>query len=197
MFKTLEDKLKAQMSEENLSKDLQNAIGYPVTVTMSLQPINLRATEQGADSIPQSHPAECSHSWKNQRAPIHRGNIHIASSADGQMKHHSACQVSSPQRERSSVISISAQKMLSFSEFLSQENQLGTPAYRGKNGLSAAARARSLRVDYPKHRWLSLSSIPQSDALASKLTAKIYYLSLHTGIGRASKKKLETPGKLP
>ncbi|XP_031406281.1 protein STICHEL-like 2 isoform X2 [Punica granatum] len=185
MFRTPEDKMKAQLSEESISRALQSAIGCPVTVNMSIQPIDLTLIEQDADSIPKRHPAECSHSRK-QRAPVHQNNIHSTTSGVGRMTHLKGCQVPSPQSGPTELAGynslrgerkpfVSAQEKLSISELASSEKQVDISAYQETNGLPPSARTHALRIKNPKHRWLSLSSIPQSDASVEAYSQDILF----------------------
>lgn len=148
IFKSSEDNLAAQMSEESISKALKDAMGYPVMVNMSLEPADLGIIEEGMDSTNNSKQLDCSSSRQQQKMPL------LPKSSS-----YGNCSTSRKPSPLSKDSSINTE-----SQDLAQ--QVGM--------------ADIMRTTKPKHRWVSLSSIPQSDVCVEPYSQDILFENANT-----------------
>ncbi|KAF5956144.1 hypothetical protein HYC85_009000 [Camellia sinensis] len=215
MFKRHEDKMAAQMSEESISKALKNAIGCPVTVNMSLEPVDLEIIKANTISISSSQLVNPSNSKQQQRIPFLGEFFHNMNFEAAATRHTSTTTLElsppSEQHSRSRTMKFInctmnqrqhreegegeeeeeegegeanttwPQNISPFLGLVTQKNQFDTSAdperdvvlKRGQNSIDTAPHI--MKANKPKHRWLSLSSIPQSDASVEPYSQDILF----------------------
>ncbi|CAL5383247.1 unnamed protein product [Camellia sinensis] len=216
MFKRHEDKMAAQMSEESISKALKNAIGCPVTVNMSLEPVDLEIIKANTISISSSQLVNPSNSKQQQRIPFLGEFFHNMNFEAAATRHTSTTTLElsppSEQHSRSRTMKFInctmnqrqhreegegeeeeeeeeegeanttwPQNISPFLGLVTQKNQFDTSAdperdvvlKRGQNSIDTAPHI--MKANKLKHRWLSLSSIPQSDASVEPYSQDILF----------------------
>ncbi|PSR99472.1 Protein STICHEL-like [Actinidia chinensis var. chinensis] len=198
LFKRQEDKMAAHMSEGSISRALQNSIGCPVTINMSLEPVDLGIIKGDTIST-DSQLVNSIHSKQQQRIPslsefCQSRNFEAA-------MHHSTAPELYPLSENSRTTTVKdcitnqrqpkfpseekeadtswPQKVSPFVGLLPQKNQLDTSPNLTREGLTIGQTsmdtAHIMRPNKAKHRWLSLSSIPQSDASVEPYSQDILF----------------------
>lgn len=213
MFKRPEDKHFAQMSEEHISETLENAIGCPIILNMSLEPVDVKISEENSASTYQRQLVE-SHHFKHGTTflpePVYEEDL-------GAAKHHSA-QIKTISSNREQVKANKAdgrklisnrqdkyrtsikeatitqpQEILPFNDLLRQENQLDTSADSVTDSLSSLMdTTHIMRTQRPKKKWLSVSSAQQSDVSIEPYSQDILFENAKTKQKRSAK-----PQKLP
>ncbi|KAK9270939.1 hypothetical protein L1049_026527 [Liquidambar formosana] len=205
MFKRPEDKLAAQMSEESITRSLENAIGCPVTVNMSIEPADLEINPENAVPTTINQPLECSHSRQQPQTAflpesiysahteaVTRFNTHWRSAPPSKNLRPTKlkdCTLVSQGRDRcptgeKEATTAQPQQILPSPQLLKQENQLDASEDPKPNFLTREwvpiNTAHFMSTNRPKHRWLSLSSIQQSDASVEPYSRDILYESAQT-----------------
>ncbi|XP_056177195.1 protein STICHEL-like 2 isoform X2 [Syzygium oleosum] len=190
IFKKPEDKTTAEMGEESISKALQNALGCPVIVNMSLEPLDLRMIKYDEVRTMKIQAGECSHFRKQQRTisppeTNYRTSSDYAKNQDtGKVlppgppepeKQLEDSNNNAPEGEEKATTHAS-QHNLSIQRLSSQENNSDTfPDVEANYTLSPAYAARLTRRKTIKHRWLSVSSIQHSDATVEPYSQDILF----------------------
>ncbi|KAA8528828.1 hypothetical protein F0562_036183 [Nyssa sinensis] len=198
MFKSPEDKMAALICEESISMALKKAIGCPVTVNMSLEPAGLGIIEENTYYI-KSQLVDRSHSkqWqrtsflpefihsKNSEAETHCGiaqesippseNLRPMKLKDSRP---SGENVGSPSEQKEATIA-RPQQIAPLLGLLTQKNQFDMSVNPERDiftrGQTSIGTADMVTANNPKHRWLSLSSIPQSDASVEPYSQDILF----------------------
>ncbi|KAK1555423.1 hypothetical protein Q3G72_026155 [Acer saccharum] len=197
MFKRSEDKLAAQMSEESISRALTDAIGCPVTINMSIEPVDLETIQ---DTISTSKNLITGHGHsgqqermlfppefvynRNSEAPMHHTHQNPSSPSDNNLrqiklkdrKPTSQEQETCPTEELEAATTWPHQ-MLTFSGVLLEDKQLGATSDPKMNPLARFHIDKDciIKPEKAKHRWLSLSSIQQSDASVEPYSQDILF----------------------
>ncbi|KAK3169165.1 hypothetical protein Dsin_000069 [Dipteronia sinensis] len=131
MFKRPEDKLAAQMSEESISRALTDAIGCPVTINMSIEPVDLETIQ---DTVSTSKNLIAGHGHSGQQ-----------------------------------------ERTLFPPEFVYNRNSEAPMHHTHQNPSSPSDKDCIIKPEKAKHRWLSLSSIQQSDASVEPYSQDILF----------------------
>ncbi|KAF9600752.1 hypothetical protein IFM89_012196 [Coptis chinensis] len=215
MFKRPEDKLAAQMSEESIANALKEALGCPVTVNMSLEPLGIETDESTSVSNPKRKEKECGYcgqhheesalffpaaeSQCNQNAEVmmHRSGSRKSSAASESLRplrlqgdtHISQDKRPSHKKEASTT---RLQQILPFSGHLTQGNRIASADSKNEP-TPARERNPSTITDTtkdtnPKHRWLSLSSIQQGDASVERYSQDLLFENENNERERAKKR---------
>lgn len=186
IFKKPEDKTTAEMGEESISKALQNALGCPVIVNMSLEPLDLRMIEYDEVRTMKIQAGECSHFRKQQRT-ISPPETNYHTSSDYAKNQDNAPGPQEPEKQledsnnnapegEEKATTHASQHNLSIQRLSSQENNADTfPDVEANYTLSPAYAARLTRRKTIKHRWLSVSSIQHSDATVEPYSQDILF----------------------
>ncbi|CAK7345929.1 unnamed protein product [Dovyalis caffra] len=201
VFKTPEDKLAAQISEESISEALKSSIGCPVIINMSLEPLDMGFVQECNASNNKSKLEESNYSMQmqqklflpelvdvtNPRVRMHQ-NKHVkpASPSDNKPRPTelkdsmsiSQEEDGSPTREAKLTRCLRGQ-MSPFFGLIMQDNQLEASTSAATNSLirdqGKANTSHVMITERPKHRWLSLSSIQQSDASVQPYSQDILF----------------------
>ncbi|OVA09308.1 DNA polymerase III [Macleaya cordata] len=202
IFERPEDKLAAQMSEETISEALGNAFGRPVTVNMSLEPMQMKIIKGTGISTTKSQ-FDCGHSRQQQGSSFlpasespsspNAGGVVMSRSKSQkssyvsennfrpmklqQITEMSKSQENSPPRGQESRIA-RPQQILPFSGFLSQ----GDGDASAEPGIDRSIRDQSPRgatnitkATKAKHKWMSLSTIQHGDASVEQYSQDLLF----------------------
>ncbi|XAR64315.1 DNA-directed DNA polymerase [Bertholletia excelsa] len=181
MFKRQADKMAAQISEESISRALESAMGCPVTVNMSVEPVGLGIVEGNAFNRSQS-----SHGFERQlRIPLIADIFHNTDSEAA--ANHSIQEEPSRLSETSRPVNLNyCTPSQGKSKYPLEEDEACTawpqkilPLRDGTKEQSQVDRGQSGTAKRPKQRWLSLSSIPMSDASVERYSQDILYEKAH------------------
>ncbi|KAJ9541963.1 hypothetical protein OSB04_028469 [Centaurea solstitialis] len=171
-FQRPEDKLAAEISEESLTKALEVAIGCPVTVRMSLEPLTLG--QDGRSRILSGRHSQQQNATTESSG--FNGIIGQPSAESSRLRKSKSCSTSQrPHRYSSKGRDLNTAQL----QNLSPESHL-TNQRRDLDLIQAAAgdsknAKQIMRANRPRHRWLSLSSIPQSDASVECYSQDVKY----------------------
>ncbi|KAF8406786.1 hypothetical protein HHK36_008878 [Tetracentron sinense] len=215
MFKRPEDKLAAQMSEKGISQALKIAIGCPVTVNMSLEPVLLGIIESNSISAAKSQIADCGSYTQtpflseselsfNQNAGVimHSSTSKKFSLSENNlksMKLQESIQITQGREDCPSggqEASITRpQQTHPFYGLLTQESRLDA-SVDPKTDLSTRDQAPTDTTNIrtatmPKHRWPSLSSIQQGDASVEPYSQDLLFEKANTGRAKGVRRKLQ------
>ncbi|XP_030515846.2 protein STICHEL-like 4 [Rhodamnia argentea] len=190
IFKKPEDKTTAEMWEESISEALQNALGCPVTVNMSLEPLDLRMAEYDGIGTMKIQAGESSHFRKQWRtiSPLET-NYHTSSNYGENQDTGKVLPTGPPEPEKQleesntnapegeeKATTHASQNNLSIQRLSLQENKVKTfPDVEANYKLSPADAAPLTRRKTIKHRWLSVSSIQHSDATVEPYSQDILF----------------------
>ncbi|KAL5778478.1 hypothetical protein ACOSP7_011404 [Xanthoceras sorbifolium] len=181
MFKRPEDKLAAQMSEEGISRALTDAVGCPVTINMSIEPVDLETIQDTGRTL---FPPEFVYN-RNSEAPTH----HIAhkkssSPSDNNLRHIKLKDRTPPSQEQETCPTEELEaattwphQSSTFSGILLEDKQSGATLDPKTNPLARFQIDKDciLKTAKAKHRWLSLSAIQQSDASVEPYSQDILF----------------------
>lgn len=146
----------AEISQESLAKALEVAIGCPVTLHMSLQPLTLNG--------------------KFQQQNTDRNGIE--SSEKFRLTKSKSCSTSQrPQRYLSKGRDVNMTHVFENPSSDTKDPQTTNLIQAGEDYKHAAT--QSMRINKPRHRWLSLSSIPQSDASVEPYSQDVTYANFN------------------
>ncbi|KAM5574107.1 hypothetical protein ABKV19_013557 [Rosa sericea] len=208
MFKRPEDKQIAQMSEEHLSETLENAIGCPIILNMSLEPMDLKITEENSASSYQTQLVESSHSKHGTTfvpEPVYEADLGAAVQHSGQMKTNSlnreqvkankadGCKLISKRQDKYSTsikeeTIAQPQEITPFNDLLRQENQEDASIDSITDSLSSLMdTTRTMRTQRPQKKWLSVSSAQRSDASIEPYSQDISFDNAKTKQKRSAK----------
>ncbi|KAL5713662.1 hypothetical protein ACHQM5_015718 [Ranunculus cassubicifolius] len=208
LFMRPEDKLAAQKSLETIESALKTAFGCPVTVNMSLDPMHVEINERITVSTPKGKETQCycrqqkesaefippSESPSNQHAgAMMLQNISRKSSAASDnlktMKLQGDAHTSQDQDphlpEKQEANTARPQQILPFSGPLTQVN--GATSTNPENDQAAIIK----KATNIKHRWLSLSSIPQADASVEQYSQDLLFENENNDRERGRNKHLK------
>ncbi|CAK9183423.1 unnamed protein product [Ilex paraguariensis] len=185
MFKSSVDKEAAQISEQSISKALENAIGCPVTVNMSLEPAS-GIIEETRISIKSQviNPNQQQRTFLTEAATRGITAQESSSSSENQraMKLKDSLFYSGQDRSPSEGKETHAsrpQQVLPFLRLWTQKNQVDTCAEPERDILTtdqtSIDTAHIMTATKLKHQWLSLSSIPQSDVSVEPYSQDILF----------------------
>ncbi|KAL5999419.1 hypothetical protein ACLOJK_037704 [Asimina triloba] len=189
MFKHMEDKIAAEVSEETISKALNEAFGCPVTVTMSLQPSELEMTSSCiASSSSKSQVADSGY----LRQPNHSQSEQLVLRTEGQRAalRHSTSQKSGslsenscsrPRRscdrkqvsQRHEASASTSYHIPTFSGHLTQ--RIGKDNEDPEADPFEVENSSSARSRKTKQQRLSLSSIPQEDGSVEPYSQDLWF----------------------
>lgn len=191
IFKKPEDKTTAEMCEESISKALQNALGCPVIVNMSLEPLDLRMVEYDGARTMKVQAGESSHFRKQQitASPPETNNYRTSPDYAKNQNTGDVLPIGPPEPEKQledsnintpegeeKATTHASQDNLSIQRHSSQENKADTvPAVEANYLLSPADATCLRRRKTTKHRWLSVSSIQHSDATVEPYSQDILF----------------------
>ncbi|KAI3724746.1 hypothetical protein L2E82_36534 [Cichorium intybus] len=157
-FTRQEDKMAAEISEESLSKALEVAIGCPVSLHMSLEQDSKGRTMNG------SHNLAFDYSDLNRNAGQSEGlKLTKSKSCSTSQQPH---RYSTKGRDLNTVI---------FENPTSEYHLTTQRTNLIQEGDSKSATETVRAANRPRHRWLSLSSIPQSDASVEPYSQDVIY----------------------
>ncbi|KAK9112180.1 hypothetical protein Scep_019699 [Stephania cephalantha] len=195
-FKTREDKTAAQTSEETIADALKHALGCPVIVNMSTQPMQLEIIK-GIDTISKTSKANGSHNSgqlqglkefpgaSEQRCSSMRKSKSQKSHAVSEnlkrlnLKEETLTQVSrSFTREGQERSDARSQLILPFLGPLMQVDE-GDASSRRLNDPSTQLTSTN-ETKKQKHRWLSLSSIQQGDESVEPYSQDLLFENVST-----------------
>ncbi|XP_062030073.1 protein STICHEL-like 2 isoform X2 [Rosa rugosa] len=208
MFKRPEDKQIAQMSEEHLSETLESAIGCPIILNMSLEPVDLKISDENSASSYQTQLVESSHfnhGTKFVPEPVYEVDLGAAMQHSGQMKTFSlnreqvkankadGCKLISKRQDKYSTsikeeTIAQPQETTPFNDLLRQKNQEDASIDSITDCLSSLMdTTRTMRTQRPQKKWLSVSSAQRSDASIEPYSQDISFDNAKTKIKRRAK----------
>nr|XP_043631217.1 protein STICHEL-like 4 [Erigeron canadensis] len=168
-FTRPEDKMAAEISEASLAKSLEFAIGCPVTLHMSLeQPIlghnGKSITLSGSRSVysQQQNTHRDGESWEGLR-----------------LTKSKSCSTAHQPKGRD-LNTVQVQNLTSVFEKSTSDAKDPQSTNLIQAGDSKHA-THYMKANKPKHRWLSLSSIPQSDASVEPYSQDVTYANFNKG----------------
>lgn len=205
MFKTPEDKRAAEVCEESISKALKIAIGCPgVSVNMSLEPVASSYLEEVKNTIllnqmnPFSPQFGAGHSRSSTEDLVllqSEEKTLMPTKTELKEQHRERC--ASKGKETITTATAAARPKCDTSAADVSRGILT----RGRASIDVVDHNNSMRVmrsnKQPKHRWLSLSSIPHIDASVEPYSQDILFENANRDTesnGRKNPKKAHNKG---
>ncbi|XP_077229526.1 protein STICHEL-like [Tasmannia lanceolata] len=208
MFKNMEDKLEAEMSEETMSKALKAALGCPVTVLMSLQPTQLEITDVISVYTTEKEETHSSRSKQNSTTfiPISKG-------LDFKPSRSQKSTSTSENKLRSTRLQDSLDSLQLFQGHESQNQHIpsfsGTLSHGSRGDKSIVPETDSSLRDWTREKTsitrasqlrrhlLSLSSIPQADASVEPYSQDLLFENGNTDGQQVLKRNSKLPKFFP
>ncbi|KAL6176275.1 hypothetical protein ACLB2K_052909 [Fragaria x ananassa] len=183
IFKRPEDKQIAQISEENLSETLANAIGCPIILNMSLEPVDMKILEENSVSSYQTRLVESSHVKQGTTfvpEPVYQAKLGAAMNHSVRMKTISlnreqaneadGCKLIAKRQDKYSTsikeeTIAQSQEIIPFNDVFRQDNQEDASIDSLTDSLSSLMDTTyTVKTPRPQKKRLSVSSAQRSDA---------------------------------
>ncbi|KAI3745556.1 hypothetical protein L6452_07956 [Arctium lappa] len=182
----------AGISEESLAKALEVAIGCPVTLHMSLEPLTLGQDGKSTILSGSRHSLYSQQEYATTHIPESGLNRNDESLIIGQpsvilpeglrLTKSKSCSTSQRPHRYSSkgkdLNTVQLENLTRVSENPTPECHLTTKDPQRRDLIKAGDSKNATqitRANRPRHRWLSLSSIPQSDASVERYSQDVIY----------------------
>lgn len=213
IFKRPEDKQIAQISEEHLSETLAYAIGCPIILNMSLEPVDMKILEENSVSSYQTRLVESSHVKHGTTfvpEPVYQANLGAAMHHSVRMKTISlnreqvkaneadGCKLIAKRQDKYSTsikeeTIAQSQEIIPFNDVLRQDNQEDASIDSITDSLSSLMDTTcTVKTPRPQKKRLSVSSAQRSDASIEPYSRDILFDNAKT-----KQKRSEKSPKLP